>query len=239
MNMTSHLVTSSVLLAMLSAPALAQESVETPHGPIVITHGEAIVRRAPDQARVHLSVETRAQNPKTAASENAKVMTAIQQRMRSLGIDAEAMQTRAYELHQEFDYVDGKQVPRGYLARNTIEVRVDQIDRAGEIIDAGVAAGATSVGSIEFDLKDRESVERDALRRAVADARERASAAASGAGLTAGRILKIEEGAGTITPPPIPFARSMAMQREAAVDTPVASGQIEVRATVTLTTELK
>lgn len=213
------------------------EEPSPPRVPVVVTHGEAVVRRAPDQARVEFAVETRAQGPKAAASGNAQTMEAVQQRLRSMGIAADAMQTRSYELHEDFDFVDGKRVSRGYLARNRIEVRVDELDRVGEIIDAGIAAGANNVGSIQFDLKDRESVEREALKRAVADARERAAAAAAGAGVSVARIVRIEEGAAG--GPPIPITRMAAQAEIAQVETPVAPGEIEIRVTVTLTAELR
>jgi uncharacterized protein YggE len=127
-------------------------------------------------------------------------------------------------------------VARGYVARNRIEVRIDQMDRAGEVLDAAIAAGATGAGGIRFDLKDRASVEREALKLAVADARARAEAAAAGAGGTIARIVRIEEG-GRPMPPPEPYMARMAVEAQA--DTPIAAGEIEIRATVTLTAELK
>ena len=56
---------------------------------------------------------------------------------------------------------------RGYVARNSIEVRVEPIERAGEVIDLAVQSGATSVSSLRFDVKDREALEREALAKAV------------------------------------------------------------------------
>src|SRR2546427_331716 len=69
-----------------------------------------------------------------------------------------------------------------------------------------VTAGATSVDNIRFDLKDRERLERDALRMAVSAARTRAVAAAAGAGLSVDRILRIE--AQGISSPPVPVLRT-------------------------------
>ena len=56
------------------------------------------------------------------------------------------------------------------MARNTVEVRVDTVDRVGELLEIAVGSGATTVGGIRFDLKDRAKLEREALRLAVADA---------------------------------------------------------------------
>ena len=70
-----------------------------------------------------------------------------------------------YDLQPQFDYVNGKQSLREYLARNTVEVRVDEVARAGDVLDAAVGSGATSVSGVRFDLKDRTAAERDALRK--------------------------------------------------------------------------
>src|SRR4029077_16422802 len=109
------------------------------------------------------------------------------------GIAKDAVRTTGYSIQQEFDYTNGRRIPREYLARNGVEIRVDTIDRTGEILDLVVQGGATSVVGIRFDLKDRVAVERDALRHAVEDARARADAMAAGAGRTVDRVLRIDD----------------------------------------------
>jgi uncharacterized protein len=129
-------------------------------------------------------------------------------------------------------------VTRGYVARNTVEVRVDAIDRVGEILEATVSSGATSVGGIRFDMKDRGKLEREALRMAVSDARARAEAAAAGAGRSIDRIVRIDE-QGVVMPPPIAMGGVLLREAAQAAAPPISSGQIELRAHVTLTAILK
>jgi uncharacterized protein YggE len=220
----------------VGAPPAAPPT-SAPRVPVVVAHGEAVVRRAPDRARVQFAVETRAPGPKAASEKNAQIMDAVQARLRSIDLPPDAIQTRGYELHEDVDYPNGKRVSRGFIARNTIEVRVDAIARAGEIIDAAIGAGANNVSSIQFELKDRESVEREALKQAVGNARERAAAAASGAGMSIARVVRIEEGLDSR--PPIPLMRMAAQSEMAQADTPIAPGDLEIRATVSLTAELR
>ncbi len=228
------------LVLGLAAPAAFAQAAQPAdvRVPTVVTHGEATVRRAPDRAFVDLAVETRAQTPKDASTRNAQLMTAVQEKVRALGVPADALRTRGYQLNPEFDYVNGRQIPRGYTARNHIEVRLDKLEQLGEVIDTAIAAGATHAGSVRFDLRERDLLEREALKQAVADARARAEAAAAGAGSAVARILKIEEGA-TDVPPPIPYMAAARMEAKQAMPTPIAAGEIEIRATVTLTAELK
>ncbi len=201
--------------------------------PAIVTIGTATVQRAPDVAYVALGIESRTRTPREAQQQNADKASAVVQRLEQLGIRPDARKTLGLRLDEEFDTVNGRRVSRGFVARTTIEARVDDVARAGEIADAAVQAGATSLEGIRFDLKDRAAAERDALRLAVADARARAEAAAAGAGLTLDRVIKIEEGER-----PIPVRPGvMAMRADTA--SPVEPGLIEIRISVTMTTSIK
>ena len=147
--------------------------------------------------------------------------------------------TTSVDLHPEFDYAGGRQTLRGYVARNTIEVRVDDIARVGEVISASVGSGATSVGALRFDIKDRAEAEREALRLAVQNARARADAAANGAGMRVDRIVRIEDHRATI-PEPRPMMMERAMTAQAPVpETPVTPGNLTIKARVTVTAAVK
>jgi uncharacterized protein YggE len=217
-------------------PARAQDAASSV--PSIVTSGEAVVRRAADQAFVVAAVETRARNPRDAQQQNAAGMSAAQQRVMALGIPRDAIRTLGYTIQQEFDFPDGRRVPRGFAARNAVEIRLDAVERVGEIVDAVVPAGASTIDRVRFEVRDRAAVEREALRLAVVDARARADAAAAGAGCTIDRILRIDD---TRQPPPRP-PMPMAMAARAAdqqVSTPVEPGEIEIRAQVALTVAIR
>lgn len=222
-------------LCLISIPAAAIAQAPTSsEGPTAVTTGEGIVKRAPDRAWVTISAESRARTPREAQKLNADAMSAVLQKLKAAGLAAEAIRTTGYDLHPEFDYANNRQTLRGYLARNTVEVRVDDLPKLGEILEGAVGAGATNVSGVRFDVKDREAAEREALRVAVADARARADAAASGAGMKVQRVVKIEEERDVSIPRP-----RMAMVRESlqvtAGQPPMEAGEIEIRAVVTLT----
>jgi len=222
-----------------TAPAGAQVMAGSVIEPTVSVSGEGVVKGMPDQAFVTIGAESRAKNPKEAQAQNAKAMTAVHQNLMQAGIPKDAIRTLSYDLQLESDWVNGRQVVRGYVARNTIEVRLDDITRVGEVIDIAVTVGATTVHGVRFDLKQRTVLEREALKRATADARARADAAASGAGTAINRVIRIEEPGSSPYPPPQPM---MMMSREAVADqkeVPVVAGEIEIRARVVLTATLK
>jgi uncharacterized protein YggE len=223
-------------LACIPVVTTAQAPPAASEGPVVVTTGEGVVKRAPDRAWVTIAAESRARTPGEAQKLNVEAMSAVLQKIKAAGLPADAIQTTAYDLQPEFDYANNRQTLRGYVARNTVEVRVDDLPKLGQILEGAVGAGATNVRGVRFDVKEREAAERDALTRAVADARARADAAASGAGVKVERILRIEEQRGVSIPP----QPRMAMMRENMAVTgsgepPIAAGEIEIRAAVTLT----
>jgi uncharacterized protein len=238
-----HPLTSCALLCALalSAPVSAQQPPTAADllRDTVVTAGEATIKRAADQAFVTVTGESRAKAPAEAQKAVATSMSSVQKRLAALGIPADAVRTLQYDLQPEFDFNNGRQTLRGYVARNSIEVRVEPIERAGEIIDAAVQSGATSVSQLRFEVKNREAIEREALTKAVESARARAEAAAKGAARSIERIIKVEDHGVAEAPPPRPYAMAMRSVSEVAPQTPIQAGDVEIRARVTLTAQLK
>jgi uncharacterized protein YggE len=226
-----------VLGALSAGPAGAQTGVQPNDGPVIVTTGEGTVKLAPDRVWVSIAAESRGRSPREVQRANADAMSAVLNRLKAAGLPADAIRTSGYDLQPEFDFINGKQTLRGYVARNSVEVREDDITRVGEILDVAVASGATSVSGIRFDLKDRSAADREALRRAVADARGRADAAASGANLRVERVIRIEEQRATVGEP-----RPMMMTRQAvsaeSAQPPITPGEMEIKATVTMTVSI-
>jgi uncharacterized protein YggE len=225
-----------LLLALaIQAPGAPTASNE---GPVIVTTGEGVVKLAPDRVWVTIAAESRAKSPREAQRANADAMKAVLDKLKTLGLPADAIRTSGYDLQPQFDYVNGRQSLREYLARNTIEVRVDEVTRAGEVLDAAVGSGATSVSGVRFDLKDRSSAEREALKKAVTDARGRADAAAAGAGMKVDRVVKIEEQR-VMIPEPRPIMMTRQSMVAEAAGPPISVGELEIRATVTMTSSIK
>jgi uncharacterized protein YggE len=228
----------ALAIALNVAPALAQQP--PPAQPVVVTNGEGIVRRAPDRAWVTIAAESRAKTAQDAQRTNTEAMTAVMDKIKGAGVPPDAIQTTGYNLQPEFDYANGRQTLRDYVARNQVQVRVDTLAKMGDVLSAAVGTGATNVSNVRFDLRDRDQAEREALRLAVRDARARADAAASGAGVQIDRVVRIDEQREVepIRPMPMAMAR-MAETVAAPPPVPIEAGEIEIRAHVTLAASIR
>jgi uncharacterized protein len=213
-----------ILLAAGQVPAAAQTAPQASDLPVVVTTGEGVIKRAPDRAWVTIAAESRGKTPAEVQKLNADAMTAVMAKLKSAGLSGDAIRTSAYELRPEFDYANNRQTLRGYVVRNAVEVRVDDLAKLGDILDTSVGAGATSVSGIRFDLKDRAGAEQTALQQA--------------AGMKVDRVMRIDVNRQSAMPPPRPMVAMRAEMAQSA-ETPIAPGELEVRATVTMTVVIK
>ena len=103
------------------AAAPAQRSIDPAAVATITIAGESTVRRSPDVAFVVVTVQTTAQSSKDARQKNAVTMSGLHKRLEENHIPADAIRTVMYDLRREFDYVKGRQVPRQFVAQNTVD----------------------------------------------------------------------------------------------------------------------
>ncbi len=233
--MLRFVILAGALALACPAAALAQQAER----PMVVTQGEAVVKRAPDRAWLSVSTQTRDARADRARTLSAEAMTAVQKALADAGVPADAIRTTGFSLSPEMDWDDGRGIVRGYVVRNQVEVRIDDLDRLPAIIDAANSARSTaiSISGPRFDLKDETDAEAEALKMAVSAAMARARAIAEGAGRGLGEIVRIDDHTTGPMPPPQPMV--MRMSAEAAdMSTPISPGEIEIRAHVTVSVEL-
>lgn len=225
----------------VAVPA-AQQPAEPPS---ITTKGEAVLKKAPDRAWISVATETRDTKANDARTKNAETMTTVQSALRKAGVAADAIRTTGYSLTPDVQWANGRSTVRGYIARNQIDVRVDDLDKLGDVLDAANSGQNTSISVMgpRFDLKNQQAAEAEALQQAVEVAIARAQAIARGARRQVGGILQIsEEGTQTIMPPPRPMmlaTRAEGYAAQAAPETPITPGEIEVRVTVILKVEIR
>jgi uncharacterized protein YggE len=235
---------SLVIALALVAPALAAAQGQTPSQPVIVAQGASIVKVAPDQAWITVAVETRDPKAPEARRLAAVSMTSVMAALKKAGLPDDAIKTTGFSLNPDYEYVSGRQRMRGFIVTNQVQVRIDDVTKVAEVLDAvgALALAASSnmtIANLRFDLKERSQIERDAMKLAVEDALANAKAMAAGAGATVGRISRIESMG--VSPKFQDGPQMMAMRGAAAesVATPISPSEIEIRASVMVTVEIK
>jgi hypothetical protein len=232
-----------VAALLAAAPALAHEEDGGDHVvPSLTVQGDAQVQSAPDEATVRLGVVAQAATARDAQGEVNRVAGAVLAAIGRLGAPRERIQTSELQLYPVYSQEPPRpeaaleREPRivGYRASNVVTVRLEELDKVGPVVDAGLGAGANQVEGVSFGLRSDLAARQQALREAAAEARKKAEAMAEALGVELVELLEAAEGGVRVMTPRFALARESLQAADMAA-TPVAPGQIAVDASVSLT----
>ena len=213
----TQLVRTSWMAVLMAGSMLATAGVasaaEAPQRLVSVT-GSGEVKAQPDMAYVTLGVEAR---KPTLAAARTEVNAAVERLLaltRELKIEPKFVDSTRLQVQPDYrwDEKASKQVLLGYVVNRQIEVEVHDLDRLGTLLEKSVSAGVNQLGGARLDSSRRKELEREALTKAVDDARLNADALARAAGAKLGLVQSISA-AGTM---PVPMYAQKAMSVAAA-----------------------
>lgn len=238
----SHPVTRAVLALMASAVLLvhagASAAEDAEAGRFIAVNGTGKVVVAPDRATLSLGVEASGRTAAEARERAAQAMQAVLAALQAQGVARADVQTSWVGLSPTYS-PEGRVQIVGYQLSNQLTVRLRELDAAGAVVDAVVAAGGDAVRlqGIGFELEAAAEAEERARASAMEDARTKAGSYARLAGLTLGAVRQVRE-AGAV--PPLPrYGGEVMLARAAAAPTPVEAGQVEVRVEVSVVFDIQ
>ncbi|MDP4574841.1 SIMPL domain-containing protein [Qipengyuania sp. G39] len=180
----------------VAAPAQAAEVQITTQNPVIELSVFEQIEVEPDMATISTGVQTDAATAVEALRRNSAEMERLVALIRALGIPARDIQTASINLNPRYDYNNrGDQPPRflGYQASNQVTVKLRDLDRVGEVLDAMVEAGATNINGPQFSIEDDEAVKAQARSNALERGRAQAEEYARLAGYSGVRLLQVAE----------------------------------------------
>jgi uncharacterized protein YggE len=211
-----------VALAGVARPEAARGDSTQPDTVTTIGHG--VVTAIPDEASVSAGVRSDAATAAAALNQNSRIMNAVIAALKGAG--GKDLQTQQVSLYPQTDQ-QGKVT--GYVAQNTVSAKAE-IAGAGALIDAAAGAGANTVDGPTLSLSDSDAIYRNALKKAVENARAKALALAEAGGFGVGPVSTVVEQGATAQPV---FAQASASAK-ALDSTPVEPGTQDVTADVTV-----
>jgi len=203
---------------------------------------EGRVEATPDQLRLRLGVITEAAEAGQAVNENNQRMTGVMKMLADLGLDQKDLATGQFQIQPQWS-----QPPRptpanwqreivGYRVSNDLWIRTTRIDLAGKLLGLAHQSGVNQVGNLQFTIADQDIYQQQAMTLATQKALRQAQVLATAAGAELGAILSL-----TLDTPGA-FSGASPLMAEARVMTtdavPVAPGNVEIQATVTIIFEL-
>ena len=198
--------------------------------------GEGRASAAPDVAVLGLGVSAKAATVKAANSQAQEALSDLLDSLEDNGVQEKDIQTSQFSIRPEYDYRNNEQILTGYRVSHMLQVKVRDIDKAGEVIDDAVDAGGDllQVQSISFTIDDTTALRSEARAEAVADAQTKAEELATLAGVTLGKPTYITESISTPYPQPY-YDRGGVFAMEEAAVTEISTGELEVVVSVHMT----
>ena len=191
----------------------------------------------PDLVDFRVGVDTLGETVAEANSAASEAMAAIVAVLKASGIEDKDIQTSRFNIRPEYDYrettVDGvrssSQVLVGYNVRNTVTVKVRDLEGLPELVDDVVTAGGDNIriDSVSFTVEDPDARLDELRELAVADATAKAAHMAELAGVTLGDLTFLSEGGAPSYPSPYPApAAAFALESRAAPS--FSAGELEL-----------
>jgi hypothetical protein len=190
----------------------------------VAVTGSGEVSAEPDLARVTLGVEARKPTMAEARTEVAATVDRVLALTRSLKIDPKQVNATRVQVQPEYSWneQDRKRVLLGYLVSRQVEVEVRDLEQLGPLLERAVDAGVNQVGDPQLDSSHRKVLEREAMTKAVQDARLNAETLAAAAGVKLGSVRTLN---GQSSAMPVPMYRDRGVAMAAADAAPAATYQ--------------
>lgn len=209
----------AAVLALALTPCAALAAGEPPRSVSVSGSGE--VTAEPDLARVTLGVEARKPTLAEARTEVARTVERVLALTRELRIDPKLVNATRVQVQPEYSWndKDRKRVLLGYVVSRQVQVEVRDLEQLGPLLERAVDAGVNQVNDPVLDSSQRKSLERQAMAKAVEDARFNAEVLAKAAGAKLGPVRTLN---GSASAPPMPVYRRATMAMADAAPPPEA-----------------
>ena len=149
-----------LIVAAVASPVFAPRNAlaatdQTPEHTISVS-GTGRVVISPDIADLRLGVSVTKPTVKAARAAAAESMNRVVAALKKLGIADADLQTSGLSLQPVYDYSNNGNPPKltGYTLSNGVSVTIRDLDKIGDAIDDGLAAGATTLDGVTFRVDD-------------------------------------------------------------------------------------
>ncbi len=171
--------------------------------PTISVRGEGEVVAVPDIGAFSFSVMAEGVDAATAQSDSAAKINEITAYLKEVGVSESDVKTSGYNLNPKYryesvncpagNYCPSNPVIDGYQVSQTIEVKVRDLTKSGDLITAVGDRGATNISGLRFTIDDESELKAQARENAIVDAQEKADILAKTLGVKLVRITSYYE----------------------------------------------
>lgn len=205
--------------------------------PQISVTGEGKVKIVPDQAIITVGFQNSGKDAKEVKTLNDEVVDRVIKFLKKSGIPATDYKTNNVSLYKGYDYEKKK---ANFQASQTLNITLKDLSKYDEIMMGLNDAGVNSIQGVEFKSSKMEDYERDARKKAMINAKQKAADYVSVLGQKVGKALLITDNSQSYSPQPMYKGNVMAMAADgAAPRETLAVGELEISTNVSVTFALE
>ncbi|NND62770.1 MAG: SIMPL domain-containing protein [Flavobacteriaceae bacterium] len=201
--------------------------------PSVDVSGEGIVNVTPDQVTVSVRVEHTGNDAKEVKLKNDRIINDVLKFVKRMGIEEKHVRTEYIRLSKNYEYNTKKY---NYAANQSVSIKVVDLSNYEELMNGLLETGINRIDGISFSSSRQEELESEARKKAMANAKLKATEYASVLDQSIGKALQISEFQKVNTPSPV--FRSMAMADASESSQTIAPGEMQITVKVNVSFEL-
>jgi len=217
------------------------QEIEAKNTITVSDKGEIYVK--PDLALTTFSVINEAKTVTEAINKNTEKMNAIINFIKDQGVEDKDLKTTSFNIYPRYEwyekigippYSQGRRVLVAYEVRQSLEVKIRDMEKIGDIIQGATDAGANQVGELQFTIDNLDEFKKQAREQAIEKAKTKAKELASQLGVKLVRITNFSERG--VVPRYYELEKAVGMEVEEAPQ--IQTGENKIEVTVTITYEI-
>lgn len=214
----------TLVLMIISTSLMAQNKAE--HTVDVV--GEGIVNIVPDEVTITVRVENTGKNAKELKQQNDRTVNNVLAFIKSMNIDNKDVSTEYIRLNKNYEYNTKTYT---YSANQAIAIKLRDLTKYEGLMNGLLESGINRIDGISFSSSQIKSLESEARKKAISNAKMKATEYASVLDQTIGKAVSISEYRAVNTP--MPMYKAMAMDSEGgSSQQTIAPGEMEVSVTV-------
>ena len=218
-------IISTLLLMAISTTLLAQNPSEA--NTVNVT-GEGIVKVVPDEVTVSVRVENTGENTKILKEQNDAAINEVLKFIKKMGIADKDVMTEYINVNKNYDY---NTKTYSFSANQSLSVKLRDLKKYEELMKGLMDSGINRIDGVNFSSSKEEELESQARKKAVEDAKMKATEYAGALNQTIGKAALISEYRNTIGPQPM-YKSAMMSDESGSGQQTIAPGEMEIRATI-------
>ena len=224
-----------ILVALFALTTQAQD--QRPQVPQISVTGEGKVKVTPDQVVINIGFQNTGKDAKEVKTLNDDVVDKVIKFLKKSNIPATDYKTNNVSLYKSYDYEKKKY---NFQASQSLSITLKDLSKYDDVMMGLNDAGVNSINGVEFKSSKMEDYERDARKKAILDAKQKAQDYVSVLGQKVGKALLITDNSQSYAPQPMYKGNMMAMAADGGAQREtLAVGELEVNTNVSVTFALE